>query len=151
MRSVRFRKIPDSQAHLQLAEIGPALNNNFGLDVGTTLLDPNLPRDGNWEQNVLIQHELRSGIAVTGRYYRRQYCRLQRSENLLVDPDRDYTPFTITAPRDPRLPNRGGEVIPLYNLNPDKLQPELRRELAASGGDPTGPVPAHRGTGRLRN
>jgi hypothetical protein len=115
------RSILDANGTLQAGEIGPALNSNFGLDVGTTLLDPNLPRDGNWEQNVLIQHQLRQGFGVTAGYYRRQYYKLQRTDNLAVDPDRDYTPFTITAPLDPRLPNGGGEVITLYNLRPEKL------------------------------
>jgi hypothetical protein len=30
-------------------------------------------------------------------------------------------PFTITAPLDPRLPNGGGKVITMYNLEPEKL------------------------------
>jgi hypothetical protein len=115
------RSILDEFGHVQPGEIGPAINSNFGLDVGTTQLDPNLPRDGNWEQNVLIQHELRRGLSVSAGYYRRNYYSLQRTDNLLIDPDRDYTPFTITAPVDPRLPNGGGEVITLYNLRAEKL------------------------------
>jgi hypothetical protein len=38
-----------------------------------------------------------------------------------VDSHLDYTPFTITAPQNPLLPNGGGEVITMYNLNPAKL------------------------------
>jgi hypothetical protein len=115
------RSILDPFGGLQANEIGPAINSNFGLDIGTTLLDPNLPRDGNWEQNVLIQHELRTGFSVSAGYYRRDYYSLQRTDNRLIEPDRDYTPFTITAPLDPRLPNGGGEVITMYNLKPEKL------------------------------
>ena len=45
---------------------------------------------------------------------------IQYTKNTLVDPVRDYTPFTITVPPNPKLPDGGGEVITLYNLNPDK-------------------------------
>ena len=115
------RNILNADGSLQAAEIGPAINSNFGLDVGTTLLDPDLPRDGNWEQNVVLQHELRRGVSVSAGYYRRQYYSLQRTDNLAIEPDRDYTPFIITGPRDSRLPNGGGEAITLFNLLPSKL------------------------------
>jgi hypothetical protein len=111
----------DANGRVQDNEVGPALNRNFGLSSGTTRTDPNLPRDYNWEESVLIQHELAKGIGLTAGYYRRQFYNLRWTDNLLVDPVRDYTPFTIAAPLDPRLPNGGGELITLYNLNPDKL------------------------------
>ena len=116
----RNRSILDANGNAQYDEIGPARNVNFGL---TTALraDPTIPRDNNWEQSVLIQHEVRSGVAVSAGYYRRQFYNLRWTENVLVDPDRDYTPFTLIGPLDPRLPNGGGEVITLYNLNQDKL------------------------------
>jgi len=111
----------DANGNAQYAEIGPTRNANFGLNAGTTRQDPELPRDYNWEQSALIQHELRPGVSVTAGYYRRQFYNLRWTDNLLIDPERDYTAFTITAPRDPRLPNGGGDVITLYNLNPAKL------------------------------
>jgi hypothetical protein len=106
---------------VQYNEIGPARNVNFGLDTGTTHLDPSLPRSYNWEEMLLIQHELRAGFAITAGYYSRQYYNLTWTDNLLVDPNRDYTPFTIVAPADPRLPGGGGQLITLYNLSPAKL------------------------------
>src|SRR5438105_3709664 len=84
-------------------------------------MDPSLPRDYNWEESVLIQHELRRAVSLAAGYYRRQFYNLRWTNNVLVDPDLDYTAFTFTGPRDSRLPNGGGEVITLYNLNPAKL------------------------------
>ncbi len=115
------RSVFDANGNVQDTEIGPTRNANFGLVAGTTRLDPRLPRDYNWEESVGVQHELRAGFAVTAGYYRRQSYNLVWADNLLVDPDRDYTPFTIVAPPDPRLPNGGGEVITMYNLNLEKL------------------------------
>ena len=111
----------DANGNAQYNEIGPAQDANFGLASGATRLDPNLPRDYNWQESVTIEHELRPGVSVGGGYYRRQFYNLRWTDNLLVDPDRDYTPFTITVPLDSRLPDGGGEVITLYNLNPAKL------------------------------
>jgi hypothetical protein len=105
---------------VQYAEIGPAINQNFGLDLGTPAA-PDLPRTYNWEWSGVVEHQLRSGFGVSAAYYHRKFYNLTWTRNQLVDPDRDYTPFTIVGPTDPRLPNGGGEVITLYNLNPSKV------------------------------
>ena len=111
----------DALGNPQYAEIGPKRNANFGLPSGATRLDPNTPWPTNWEQSVSIQQEVRPGVSVTAAYYRRQFYNMLAYRNLLVDTRLDYTPFTITAPRHPELPNGGGEVITMYNLNPAKL------------------------------
>jgi hypothetical protein len=115
------RRALDAFGNAQYNEIGPARNVNFGLDTGTTRPDPDLPRGYNWEESAVLQHELRPGLGVSVGYYWRQYYNLTWTDNLLVDPDGDYTPFTIIGPHDSRLPNGGGEVITLYNLNPNRL------------------------------
>lgn len=104
----------------QWAEIGPSNNNAFGLPAGSLQIDPNLPRSNNWEETVSIQHELLKNVSITGGYYRRQFYKQQVTLNLAVDPNRDFTPFTIVGPRHPSLPGGGGEVITLYNLNDNK-------------------------------
>jgi hypothetical protein len=111
----------DAFGNAQYAEIGPKRNANFGLPAGATRFDPNTPWPSNWEESVSVVQEVRPGVSVTAGYYRRQFYNMAMTRNLLVDPDRDYTPFTITAPRHPELPNGGGEVITMYNLNPNKL------------------------------
>jgi hypothetical protein len=111
----------DAFGNAQYEEIGPARNVNFGLDTGTTRLDPGLPRGFNWEESIVVQREIMPGFSVSGGYYWRQYHNLTWTDNLLVDPNADYTPFTFVGPVDPRLPNGGGEVITMYNLNSNKL------------------------------
>ena len=110
----------DANGNPQANEIGPTRNANFGLPAGTTRLDPNLPRGNNWEETVSVQHEVFPNVSVTAGYYRRQFYNISYTNNLDVDPDRDYTPFTIVGPSNPNLPNGGGEIITLYNLNADK-------------------------------
>jgi hypothetical protein len=110
----------DANGNPQFNEIGATRNANFGLPAGTARLDPDLNRSNNWEETVSVQHELITNFSVTAGYYRRQFYNLQYTTNLDVDPDRDYTPFTIVGPSNPNLPNGGGEVITLYNLNANK-------------------------------
>jgi hypothetical protein len=104
----------------QWAEIGPSRNANFGLPSGSERIADGLPRGYNWEETISIQHEVFPKVSVTAGYYRRHFGNLQYVDNLEVDPDRDYTPFTIVAPTHPDLPNGGGQTITLYNLNNDK-------------------------------
>jgi hypothetical protein len=111
----------DANGNAQYDEIGPSRNANFGLPRGATRLDSETPRPTNWEGSVSLVQELWPRVSFTGSYYRRQFYDSALTRNLLVDPDLDYTAFTIVAPSDPRLPDGGGEVITRYNLNPPKL------------------------------
>ncbi len=111
----------DANGNAQYAEIGPPRNVNFGLPSGATRLDPDTPRPTNWEESVSITHELLSGVSATAAYYHRTFDHLSVTKNLATDQDRDYTPFTIVAPSRPELPNGGGEIVTMYNLNLNKL------------------------------
>ena len=107
--------------NVQRNEIGPSRNNNFGLAAGVPKLDPDLKRPYNWSYSVMVQHQLLPTLSASVGYFRRDFHNLGRTINQAVDPDRDFTPFTITGPRHPRLPNGGGESITLYNLNANRL------------------------------
>jgi hypothetical protein len=111
----------DASNNVQWAEIGPSRNSRFGFPRGGTNIDPDLPRGANWEESISVQHELFPKVSVTAGYYRRHFQNLYFTTNTLVDPDADYTPFTITIPRNDHLPDGGGQVITMYNLNPNKL------------------------------
>ena len=112
----------DANGNVQFNEIGASRNNNFGIPgIGTTQFDPNLPRPINWEETVSVQHELMQNVSITAGLYHRTFQHLQYTKNTLVDPNTDYTPFTITIPKNANLPDGGGQTITMYNLNANKL------------------------------
>jgi hypothetical protein len=114
------RTVINTDGSIQFNEIGASTNNNFGLPTGSLVIDPDLRRGNNWEEAISVQHELRPNVSLTGGYYRRQFYNLTADVNTAVDPAADYTPFTVTGPKHPNLPNGGGELITLYNLNPNR-------------------------------
>jgi hypothetical protein len=109
----------DAAGNIQMDEIGPPRNNAFGTPAGSLRISPDLERGNNWEEAISVQHELIPQMSVTVGYYRRQFHNIVAEPNLAVDPDRDYTAFTVRGPTHPNLPN-SGELITLYNLSPSK-------------------------------
>ena len=58
---------------------------------------------------------------MTGGYYHSTAGNFEVTDNLNLTPE-DFTPYCITAPRDPRLPNGGGyQVCGLYDISPAKF------------------------------
>jgi hypothetical protein len=65
-----------------------------------------------------VQQELRENVSMNLAYFRRWYGNLITTDNELVTPA-DYSPYCITAPMNPSLPNGGGyQVCGLYDIAP---------------------------------
>ena len=75
----------------------------------------------------MLVHELLPKVSVSGGYFRRQFYNQPLVRNLAINPNTDWTPFILTGPTDPRLPNGGGEQITQYNLNPAKYGVDAQR------------------------
>jgi hypothetical protein len=110
-------------------------NQNLGRAVFSRSFDPAMvsgwgSRPHNWSLGLAVQQELMPRVSATLSFIRNWwgnwYVVDNRSTNL-----EDYTPFSITAPLDPRLPDGGGYTVSgLYNLVPSKVG--LVDELAQS-------------------
>jgi hypothetical protein len=104
-------------------ECGPLQNAaTFGTFTPGFTYDPDLlngwgRRGYNWEFGLGIQQELMPRLALDGQYARRWYGNFVAQDDLSVG-RADYTTFTISAPRDPRLPNGGGYTVTGFDLTP---------------------------------
>jgi hypothetical protein len=100
-------------------------DTNFGRPLLTSQFDPNVlegwgVRPSDWQASASIQQQIgsRSSIAIT--YIRRSFQGFTVVDNRLLEAS-DLTPFTVTAPLDPRLPGGGGYVVAgLYDVVPEK-------------------------------
>jgi carboxypeptidase family protein len=107
-------------------ELGRGSNQFFGTPVISTRIDPEYARgwhvrEYNWEMSAGVQHELLRSMAISTTYFRRWFGNFQLTDNLAFAPS-DYDPYCVTAPRDSRLPDGGGQQIcDLYDIRPEKL------------------------------
>jgi hypothetical protein len=90
-------------------------NQNFGGLNITTLYDDDVlrgfgVRGYNWDFTTELQREITSRVSVSGGYYRNWYGNFTVTKNTLTTPA-DYSPYCVTAPTDPRLPQGGGYQI----------------------------------------
>jgi hypothetical protein len=114
--------LTDPQAN---GECGIMSNTSFGSTIPATTYDPRAltgwgVRPDSWEFSASVQHELLPRVSMDVAYFRRWYGNFTVVDNLATAPG-DYSPFTVTAPLDPRLPGGGGYLITgLNDLNPDK-------------------------------
>jgi hypothetical protein len=107
-------------------ECGAVANRNFGAVTPDVNFDEDLltgwgKRDYNWEFSGSIQREIVPRLSADFSYFRRLYGNFSVIDNLALEAA-DFTPFTVTAPSDARLPGGGAHVIPgLYDVVPAKF------------------------------
>ena len=87
----------------------------------TTNYDPNLVigwgvRPDSWEAQVNIQREIMPRVSVYAGYSRRWFGNAQVTTNRAVS-NASFTAYSIPIPVDPRLPNGGGTLSGLYDIN----------------------------------
>jgi hypothetical protein len=68
-----------------------------------------------------VSHELMSRVAAELSYFRRAQGHFTTTDNLDVTAN-DFQQYCVTAPKDPRLPNGGGnQICGLYDITPTKF------------------------------
>ena len=106
-------------------ECGSYQNSNFGTQrVGTAYSKDFLEGFGtrvyNWLMMAELQHEVRRNVSLHLGYIQRWYGNHPVTLNRALSSG-DFTPYSVTAPVDSRLPGGGGYVIPgLYDVVPAK-------------------------------
>lgn len=104
-------------------ECGAMANANFGTSVpgetfSNTLLTGYGNREANWEFSAGVQHELLPRVSLDVGYFRRIWLNLATTDDLALTAA-DFDVFSMTLPKDPRLPNGGGYTLEgLRNLKP---------------------------------
>jgi Carboxypeptidase regulatory-like domain len=117
---------------------GVVSNTSFGQNVLTNAFDPQVlegwgVRPSDWNFNASLQQQIGPGSSVTVTYIRRWFHGFFVADNLSVLRT-DFTPFSIVAPSDPRLPGGGAYVVSgLFDVVPEKAGQV--KNLIADAGD----------------
>jgi hypothetical protein len=107
-------------------DCGTISDLTFGSPKPSTVIDPETlsgwgARPYNWEFSTSVQREIMPRVSATAAYFRRWFGNFSVVDNTAVQPT-DFSPYSVTAPLNPRLPDGGGYVVSgLYDLNPDKV------------------------------
>ena len=98
-------------------------NPTFGTTTKTSDIDPALLngwgiRPNDWQIGVSVQQQVLPRVSVEVGYFRRWLQNFTATDNQALEVN-DFTPFSILAPVDSRLPDGGGYVVSgLYNVTP---------------------------------
>jgi hypothetical protein len=107
-------------------ECGAISDRNFGTARLSRNFDPEAlegwgVRPADWEFGVSVQQEVLPRVSVELGYFRRWLDNFFVDDNLATAPS-DYTPFSVTAPEDSRLPGGGGQTITgLFDVVPGRF------------------------------
>jgi len=78
-------------------------------------------RSNDWQFGVSIQQQILPRVSIEAGYFRRWLNNFTVTDNLATAAG-DFTPYSITAPSDPRLPGGGSYAVSgLYNVVPNKF------------------------------
>jgi hypothetical protein len=105
---------------------GTVSDRKFGTNTLTNAFAPSIlygwgVRPSDWDLEFSIQQQVLSRASVEFSYVRRWFNGFFVVDNLALSPS-DLTPYTITAPVDPRLLGGGGYTVSgLYDVVPDKV------------------------------
>ena len=87
-------------------------------------------RPSDWQFGASVQQQLLPRVSVEVGYFKRWLQNFTATDNL-VGHAGDFTPFSITAPSDPRLPDGGGYAVDgLYNVVPGEVRPDQQQHHA---------------------
>jgi hypothetical protein len=107
-------------------ECADMADKTLGQEVFSRSYDPNFVegygvRPHNWNMGVQVQQEIVPRVSVNVGYFRNWWSNWYAVDNRATVAS-DYTPFSIYAPVDARLPGGGGHVVSgLSNLVPEKV------------------------------
>ena len=105
---------------------GAISNLLFGQNVLTNNYDPALltgmgVRSADWDLGVTLQQQIMPRASLEIAYTRRWYSGFTVTDNQATA-NSDWSPYSITAPADPRLPGGGNYTVSgLYDINPAKF------------------------------
>ena len=117
--------VPDCNLNSPLAngECGAMANQDFGSPLSTVAFDPDLAtgwgrRTYNWQFSTGVQHEILPRMSVSLDYWRTVFGNFVVVDHRAYDQS-DFDTFSITVPKDPRLPGGGGYTLSgLYDVKP---------------------------------
>jgi len=106
---------------------GAMASQTFGTTALTTAaIDPKIlhgwgVRSNDWQFGASIQQQILPRVSIEAGYFRRWLNNFTVTDNLSTAAG-DFTPYSITAPSDPRLPGGGNYAVSgLYNVVPSKF------------------------------